>query len=198
MRQIYPVLFLLIVLVACHGSYVASNDLDMRKRSVAPQLLDGFYQESGSEGRWVDQQFAVVLRPPEGAEHNGARLQIKLFLPDQLFKILGPLTLAATADTMPLDPHKLSTFGPTAVSWDIPPSLMATNLLPVSFNLDKSTTLRDSGLEERSWPKRLPFPNSPFVPARRVSDDSETGTPKRTIEESRISVVVTEISLIAK
>src|SRR5438477_724628 len=61
------------------------------------QLVSGFYSLEDNGWRWTAGKFSAELKPPPGAGENGAKLELKLNIPDVVVQQLGPITLSASA-----------------------------------------------------------------------------------------------------
>ena len=101
------------------------------------QLPRGFYPPEGGSWRWTAGKFSVILRPPPGAAQYGARLELKLNLPDAVLKQAGAPTLSAGIMGTQLDPEKLSESGNHVYTRDVPASLLASDTVEIDFGLDK-------------------------------------------------------------
>jgi hypothetical protein len=104
------------------------------------QLLSGFYDVEMNAWRWAAKKFSVVLKPPAGAESNGARLVLKLYLPPSQTQLLGAITLRADVDGHPLDARTFSAPGAYTYSAAIPPADLQSQLVTANFYLDKAVT----------------------------------------------------------
>jgi hypothetical protein len=109
----------------------------MGDRSIAKQLLSGFYQIEMNQWRWTAQEFSVALRPPPLAEERGARLILSLFLPQGHIEELGAITLDAEVEGCSLGPETFREPGMHLYSRELAADLLATSILPVRFTLDK-------------------------------------------------------------
>src|SRR4051794_5345371 len=78
--------------VACKGRKVRTAGTDEETPRMAsvlnmgdpknePQLITGFYGVEAGAGRWAGRQFTVTLRPPFGSAQKGAKLTMKLTVP---------------------------------------------------------------------------------------------------------------------
>jgi len=104
------------------------------------QLLSGFYAVEMHAWRWAAKKFSVVLKPPAGAERNGARLVLKLYLPPSQTQLLGAITLRADVDGHPLDARTFSEPGAYTYAAAIPPADLQSQLVTANFYLDKAVT----------------------------------------------------------
>ena len=102
------------------------------------QLLRGFHSLEGGPWRWTEGKFGVILRPPPGSALEGAQLELKLNIPDVVFKELGAVTLSATAAGVPLPPEKYSAAGNYVYTRNVPASALAADNVSIEFATDKS------------------------------------------------------------
>ncbi len=113
--------------------------VEMKDLSVSNQLIRGFHDIEMERWRWTAQNFLVTLKPPSASEQNGATLLLRLFIPAVQIDKLGPITLSSEVDDQVLDPQTFSKPGEYTYARDLPPALLATNVLPVRFCLDRAT-----------------------------------------------------------
>src|SRR5512143_1558029 len=92
----------------------------MDDSNAGAQLVRGFYPLEGGPWRWTAGRFSVILRPPPGAAQFGARLELKLNIPEVACRQLGAMTLSATADGQPLAPEKYAAAGDYVYARDVP------------------------------------------------------------------------------
>src|SRR5438045_5186640 len=78
---------------------------------ASTQLVSGFYSLEGNPWRWTAGRFSAELKPPPGAGENGAKLELKLNIPDIVIKNLGSITLTASAGGARLTPQKFTEAG---------------------------------------------------------------------------------------
>src|SRR5579864_6769290 len=102
------------------------------------QLVGGFYLLEGDRWRWTAGHFSVILRPPPGASQDGARLELKLNIPDAVIHQLGAVTLSATAAQSPLAPEKYAEAGNYIYARDVPASALTGDRVTVEFAMDKA------------------------------------------------------------
>ena len=125
--------------LACHRSNKGpSSVINVADPATANQLLSGFYNVESNRWRWTNQDFSVALKPPPGGEQKGATLRLHLFIPDSQLKKLGPMTLSAELDGHPLGPETFSEEGSYIYARDIPGDALRSDLIPVTFSLDKA------------------------------------------------------------
>jgi hypothetical protein len=104
----------------------------------ADQLISGFYGVEENKWRWTAKQFTVGLGPPPGAGQRGAKLVVQLYIPDGHVEKLGPVKLRAEAGGKALAPETFDKGGSFTYARDVPAATLDTNLLPVTFTLDKA------------------------------------------------------------
>jgi len=114
---------------------------------AASQLLKGFYDIEAGSWRWTARNFSVLLAPPKGAAEKGARLVLRLTVPEPVAKKLGSVTLRASIEGVDLPPETFSKEGQFDYVRDVPPQALAKNAVTVDFALDKS--LPPSGADQR-------------------------------------------------
>ena len=102
------------------------------------QLLRGVYPPEAGAWRWAAGKFTVILRPPAGAAQFGARLELKLNIPDVIHQQLGALTLSAEAAGVPLGPETFADAGDHVYARDLPASALSGDALPIDFAVDKA------------------------------------------------------------
>jgi hypothetical protein len=112
--------------------------LPMDDPQADTQLVRGFYSLEGGPWRWTARKFSVILRPPPGAAQDGARLELKLNLPDAVFQQLGAMTLSATAGGSSLAPEKYMEPGNHVYARDVPASALARDSISIEFAADKA------------------------------------------------------------
>jgi len=106
--------------------------------AAAAQLLKGFHGLEQGSWRWTAGSFAVALQPPARAAERGARLVVKLAIPDVVLQRLKALTLRATIDGTALPPETYSRPGDHVYTREVPSSLFTGKPLVVDFALDKT------------------------------------------------------------
>jgi len=111
--------------------------LPMDDPRAGTQLVNGFYSLEGSPWRWTAGKFSVILRPPLGAALAGARLELKLNIPDVVFKELGAVTISATAGGSALAPEEYTQPGDHIYARDMPAGALAGDDVTIEFATDK-------------------------------------------------------------
>jgi hypothetical protein len=133
-----------LMLAGCGAKRVAfTNDLKMSDAASEKQLTAGFYAIEEKRWRWMARRFGVVLQPPPGSERQGGTLRLELYLPDSQLRKLGPITLSAEAEDMPLAPETFMKGGRHSYSRQLPPGLFRDALVPVVFTFDKALAPSD-------------------------------------------------------
>src|SRR4051794_3504099 len=139
--RFYPLTCVLLVLlpVSCkHKSKAPLSRFSVADPSAAPQLLWGFYEVSDNAWRWTAGQFAVALRPPEASESKGGNVRLGLYFPEGEITQLGPITLSARTECYELESTTFSKPGLQQYTARVPAELLNTNILPITFSLDKA------------------------------------------------------------
>ncbi len=104
------------------------------------QLVKGFYALEGNAWRWTARKFSVALKPPPGADQNGARLSMKLTVPEGGFKQTGPITVSASVNGLALTPEAYSQPGDYTYTRDVPAAALKGDAVAVDFSADKGFT----------------------------------------------------------
>jgi hypothetical protein len=111
--------------------------LNLGDTRVEPQLVSGFYGVEAGAWRWAGKQFTVSLRPPAGAAAKGAKLTVKLTVPQVVIDKNKNVTLSATVGNAALAPETYTTPGDYFYVRDVPASALAGDSVRVDFALDK-------------------------------------------------------------
>jgi hypothetical protein len=101
------------------------------------QLISGFYSPEGEGWRWTAGKFRAELKPPPGSGQDGARLELKLNIPDVAFQKLGAITLSASAGGMRLTPEKFTETGNHVYAAAVPPEALRSDRVTIEFATDK-------------------------------------------------------------
>jgi hypothetical protein len=125
------------------------------------QLLHGFYGVESNAWRWTMSKFSVSLRPPGGAAQAGARLELKLVIPDVINKRLGPVKVSANVNGTALPPETYPMAGSFTYTRDVPASALAGDAVTVDFATDKSIPPGAQDVRELA----LIFTSAGLVPA---------------------------------
>ncbi len=102
------------------------------------QLVKGFHEVEQNAWRWTMARFAVTLRAPAGASQKGATLVLKGAVPDPVIAKLGPVTLTANVEGVPLAAETFSKPGEYTYRRDVPPAAFPAEAVMVNFALDKA------------------------------------------------------------
>jgi len=105
---------------------------------VAGQLRSGFHGIEQNAWRWTAQEFSVVLHPPLGSAQAGAVLKVSLTIPDIVIQRLKTISLGGTLGGVSLPRETYSRPGSYLYQRDVPPDLLAHNVVQVDFQLDQS------------------------------------------------------------
>ena len=114
-------------------SVLPMNDGHARK-----QLVSGFYQVESGVWRWTGPKFSVNLQPPAQSATQGAKLALKLVIPDVVIQKLNVLTLSAKVGDTSLPPETYNKPGDYTYTRDVPSSALQANAVRVDFWLDKA------------------------------------------------------------
>jgi hypothetical protein len=104
---------------------------------AAAQLVKGFHAVEGNSWRWTMGKFSVLLGPPPNASKNGAKLALRLSVPEPVTRKLGPVTLSASVDGVALPAETYSQPGQYVYTRDVPPEALGKSAVTVDFALDK-------------------------------------------------------------
>jgi hypothetical protein len=105
---------------------------------ASAQLVSGFYSLEGNPWRWTAGKFSAELKPPPGAGENGAKLELKLNIPDVVIKNLGTITLSASAGGARLTPQKFTETGNYVYAVDVPAEFLRGDSVTIDFSTDKA------------------------------------------------------------
>jgi SAM-dependent methyltransferase len=94
------------------------------------ELLGGWHESEETGWRWTAREFGVRIRAGRGAR----ALTMKLYLPEESLRRLGPVTLEATVNGHALEPAVFERAGLTTWVRELP----ASGELDVKFRLDKA------------------------------------------------------------
>jgi len=112
--------------------------LAMGDPKVEPQLVNGFYGIEAGAWRWTGKQFTVTLRPPFGAAQKGAKLTVKLTVPDVAIQKMKSVSLSANVAGTALAPETYTMTGDYTYVRDVPADILGGDVVRVDFQLDKS------------------------------------------------------------
>ncbi len=104
---------------------------------ASAQLVKGFYNVEDNRWRWTMGKFSVVLSPPPNADRNGAKLALRLSVPDPVINKLGPVKLSASVDGIALPEETYAKPGQYVYARDVPAQALSKNVVAVDFALDK-------------------------------------------------------------
>ena len=111
--------------------------LAMSDARTSMQLIHGFYQLESGAWRWTEKTFGVSLRVPANAARDGARLMMKLTVPQTQIAALQSITLSAKVNGVDLAPETYSHAGEFLYQRDVPAAVLAQDMATVEFSLDK-------------------------------------------------------------
>jgi len=111
--------------------------LAMNDPRTSIQLVHGFYPLESGAWRWTEKAFTASLRVPPDAPQNGARLLMKLTVPQSQIDKLGSMTLSASVSGVGLPPEIFSHAGDFLYQRDVPATAFKQDMATVEFALDK-------------------------------------------------------------
>lgn len=112
-----------------------STRIDMGDPNSEAQVISGLYPPESGSWRWSKKQFAVVLRRPEGARLQGARLEMSFVLPEQSANLLKRLVITARIKDRQLQPYVVPGPGEHVYSAPVPAAVLADDSTKVEFAL---------------------------------------------------------------
>ena len=104
---------------------------------AAPQLLKGFYGIENNSWRWTAKEFSVLLPPPDKPA-GGARLVLKINVPEPVIQQFGKVSLQATASGVALAPETYSANGAQEYTRELPQEALQEDSIRVDFQLDRA------------------------------------------------------------
>src|SRR5947209_8836422 len=143
-----PLLLILCVLVAPSGckrkkkrvalepivqSGALATMLDVADPRAQVQLTKGFYDVESNAWRWTADTFSASLRPPRFAAEKGAKLVLKLAVPDVVIQKLKSIQLSAAVNGLNLTPEEYTKPGEYTYSRDVPATALAGEAVKVDF-----------------------------------------------------------------
>ena len=108
--------------------------------SVSKQLISGFYDAGGNDWRWTGPLFRVALKPPVSGHSEALKpavLHVHLYFPPDQIRHLGFITLSAETGRYKYNQVTYEEGGPHEFIAEIPAAALCTNVLPITFSLDK-------------------------------------------------------------
>jgi len=115
-----------------------ASSVRMGDRTMAKQLVGGFYDIEANAWRWTMQKFTVNLRPPAHSAQQGAVLELHLTVPAATIQKLGGITLTASIGGTALAPETYSKTGEYTYRRDVPASALTGDTARIDFLLDKA------------------------------------------------------------
>ncbi len=109
----------------------------MSEPKTAVQLVRGFYALEQGAWRWTKSQFSVTLRPPSGVAQNGARVEMKLTVPEAVIAKVPVMTLFCTVNGQALEPEKITKAGDLLYQRDVGGSALTGEAVTFDFHVDK-------------------------------------------------------------
>ncbi len=114
------------------------------------QLTRGFWAVENQSWRWTMKNFTVTLRAPADATQKGARLQMKLAVPEVMYNRVGDMTLDAHVNGLDLGPEKYTKAGDANYEREIPATAFSGDVVSIDFSVDKGLPPSDKDTRELS------------------------------------------------
>lgn len=121
--------------------------IDAGNPQQAAQFVRGFYGIEHDAWRWTAKNFTVTLRPFQGADTQGAKLQMKFVIADVMFNRVGAMTVDAKANGLDLGSQKFSKAGEAVYTRDVPPVALNGDTT-FEFSVDKGLPPTDKDPRE--------------------------------------------------
>jgi SAM-dependent methyltransferase len=99
-------------------------------------LLKGWHRLEHDCYRWTERRFSVRLKAPE--REGAARLRLRFYIPPARIEELGPITLSAEVNGVPLAPQSYECSEEQVYSAEVPAGVLTTARARVEFALDKA------------------------------------------------------------
>lgn len=115
-----------------------SSAFRMNDPRAQRQLVTGVYNIENGAWRWTAAKFSVSLQPPPGSDTKGAKLALKLNIPDSAIKQLNIITLSAKVGDTSLPPQTFNKGGDYTYEADVPSMALQSAPVRIDFWLDKS------------------------------------------------------------
>ncbi len=122
--------------------------LQVADPKASAQLVKGFYEVEGNSWRWTMGKFSVLLSPPVNASTNGAKLVLRLVVPEPVIQKLTSVKLSASVDGVALPEDTYSTPGEHIYARDVPAQALGKGVVTVDFALDKYLPPSDADQRE--------------------------------------------------
>jgi FkbM family methyltransferase len=117
---------------------IAQSAVKMFEPATAGQLVKGFSALAARTWRFTAAQFAIALRPPEGASSQGATLVGKFVFPEVEYRQFQQIHLSAKIGGVELPGVTFSTVGEHEYRAEVPARVLQNNPAEVDFFQDKT------------------------------------------------------------
>jgi len=124
-----------------------ASTIQIADKSIAGQLIRGFYAPEDNSWRWTAGKFTVALRPPDGSHEKGAWLVLDFVIPEAGFEQLKGVTVAARSGGAALASESFTTQGKHTYRAAVPASALLKDSVQVDFSLDKVLSASQYGRE---------------------------------------------------
>jgi len=118
-----------------------SSAIRVADPQAAPQLLKGWHLVEEDRWRWTERKFSLALKIP--ATGKPATLELKFSLPEAVLSRLGPVTLAATINGVPLPKETYTQSGDQTYTRAVAGEALTGAIARLDFELDKALPPND-------------------------------------------------------
>jgi hypothetical protein len=125
-----------------------ASSVSMGDPKAETQLINGFHGVEAGAWRWTAKQFTMVLRSPTGSAERGAKLQLRLTVPQVAIEKLKTVSLSATANGSALAPESYTQAGEYVYTREIPAGALTGESVKIDFLLDKAMPPSGADLRE--------------------------------------------------
>lgn len=125
-----------------------ASTISMADPAASSQLLSGFHAVEQNAWRWSAKKFSVSLAVPREAAQRGARLELKLTLPDAIAGPMLGVNITPSIAGRALRPFQVAKTGEQIAAFDVPKELLNTAAVIADFDLDKVIPPREGESRE--------------------------------------------------
>jgi hypothetical protein len=119
-------------------SALPESFIEVSDSAHATQLISGFFELSDNSWRWTAPRFAVSVGVPPAMRATGAILTLDFNLPEPVINALKRISIVAKVGEYQTAPEFYNTEGRHEYRRAIPASALTSDLMNISFNVDKS------------------------------------------------------------
>jgi hypothetical protein len=132
-------LSLLVVTESCKRKHHAPEIVTTARAGdpdVADRFTDGFYNIEAGAWRWTAKDFAVVLNPPPNSAERGAKLVVRLVIPDPVIQHSPVIQLSCSVGGQMLEPQTFAKTGAYTYERDVPADKLQGKEVRIEFTVD--------------------------------------------------------------